>query len=154
MRLRLLPAWLLAALVPLTSCSQDPKYTGCRPERPAFLVRISAPTHSLPADTRLLVEYGAGEEEYRLDSPPERPDVVFCTLLSPEPDAGSMIEVEAGAAVQELLCELWTQGAATLIVRATGYPTQELTLRADRDECGIVTVDYAVVLQAADAGRQ
>ncbi|HEY6557083.1 MAG TPA: hypothetical protein VI072_07405 [Polyangiaceae bacterium] len=147
---------VLASLIGLAAltagCTKDPEYEECIGDRPAFLVRVSARAESLPDDTRLKVQYGAGEEEYLLEQPPDAPEVVFCTLLSRQVDAGSMIEVEAGAPVQELLCELWTQGAATLTVRATGYPAQELNLRAERNECGIETVDYHVVLERADAG--
>jgi hypothetical protein len=146
-------ASLLVAAALTAGCSKDPQYDECTVVRPAFRVRVSARAESLPGDTRLQVQYGAGKEEYLLEQPPEEPDVVFCTLLSREVDAGSMIEVEAGAPVQELLCELWTQGAATLTVRAAGYPTQELSLRADRNECGFETVDYGVMLERADAGR-
>ncbi|HMJ12749.1 MAG TPA: hypothetical protein VK524_15110 [Polyangiaceae bacterium] len=148
-----LAPWLLVLGVATCSCSKDPEYDGCYVERPAFLVRVSAGARNLPGDTRLNVKYGAGTEEYLLEHPPERPDVVFCTLLSPELEGDAMSAVDAGGSVQELLCELWTQGAATLTVTAEGYPTQDLTLRAQRDRCGIETVDYEVVLVRPDAGR-
>lgn len=151
---RTVAASLLSALALTTSCSKDPRYDDCIVERPAFRVRVNAHANELPDDTRLYVDYGAGEEEYRLGDPPERPDVVFCILLSEQVDAGAMIEVDTGSGVQELLCELWTQGAAQLTVRASGYPTQVLTMVAERDGCGIETVDYHVVLERADGGRR
>lgn len=145
---------LFFGVVALTAgCSKDPEYDRCNVERPAFLVRVSAQNDELPNDTRLHVDYGGRDEEYVLAQPPERPDVVFCTLLSQRVDTDAMIEVDAGSAVRELLCELWTQGGADLTVRASGYPTQVLTLQAKRDSCGIETVDYLVVLERADAGR-
>ena len=150
---RSIAAWLFAAVASATGCSKDPEYDGCTVERPAFLVRLSARAEALPGDTSLQVTYGAGTEEYLLDQPPERPDVVICTFLSQQVDAGGMIEVDASSPVQELLCELWTQGGADLVLRASGYPTQKHTLRADRDECGIETVEYDFVLERADAGR-
>jgi hypothetical protein len=150
---RLTGSVLLASFALAAACSKDPEYDDCNVERPAFLVRVSAGTAELPNDTRLHVEYGAGDEDYVLAQPPERPDVVFCTLLSPQVDTDAMIEVDAGSPVRELLCELWTQGAAELTVRASGYPTQVLKLVAERDSCGIETVEHLVVLERADAGR-
>jgi hypothetical protein len=150
---RFASAALLGAVAVSSGCSKDPEYDRCNVERPAFLVRVRAGAEELPADLRLQVEYGAGKEEYVLAEPPARPDVMFCTLLSQQVDTDAMIEVDAGSAVRELLCELWTQGGADLTVRASGYPTQVLSLEAERDSCGIETVDYVVVLERPDAGR-
>ena len=146
-------AALLSVVALGSGCSKDPQYDRCTFERPAFRVRVHAGAEELPNDLRLHVDYGAGEEEYVLAQPPERPDVVFCTLLSPQVDTDAMIEVDAGRAVRELLCEFWTQGGADLTVRANGYPTRVLSLAAERNSCGIETVEYVVVLERPDAGR-
>jgi hypothetical protein len=105
----------------------------------------------------LRVRYGGGTENYVLRQPSPRPDVVFCAELAPA-DAGTPTEVPdaalptPGAPIEALLCELWTQGAATLTVEASGYPATQRDLRARRDDCGIETVEDEIRLSAPDAG--
>lgn len=158
------------ALLTLSSaasgCSRAPEYDGCFTEHPAFLVRITAGGRPLPSDTRIRVQYGGSSAEERvLLEPAAAPDVIFCTTVDPlaeELDAsieassntnGSTTELDAASSqVTAVLCELWTQGAATITVQATGYRVIEQQLKASRNHCGIETVESELALQAPDAG--
>jgi hypothetical protein len=146
-------------------CTRGPEYDGCYTEHPAFLVRISAGGQNLPADTRLRVEYGGTSVEERLVlEPAAAPDVVFCTAVplaggTDDGDAtiGEGGEGEAGAprrppVVATVLCELWTQGAATVTVQANGYRPVQEHLKAKRNDCGIETVEWNVPLARPDSG--
>lgn len=155
------------------ACTHEPGYDGCYVEHPAFVVSIRAESGPLPADMDLHVHYGAGDETYTLGKPPQNPDVVFCTEVAADSDAGADA-AEAGPSspdgasddggaegaalaqvpgpVGSLVCELWTQGAATIVIEASGYRRIESTLKAHRDSCGIETHEQAFVLQEPDAG--
>jgi hypothetical protein len=54
--------------------------------------------------------------------------------------------------VAALSCDLWTNAAATINIQGSGYPVLEQQLEAEKDDCGIKTVDYSLVLGAGDGG--
>ena len=131
----------------------------------SFRVVIVAPGSRLPADTVLRVKYGGGEEEYRL-ADPQTPDVVFCRhaiadggLLSKDASVGDGGESDAGvslSSVEALSCKLWTNGAATATVQASGYEELVAELEAEIDDkCDeIVTKDVMLELVAGDGGTR
>lgn len=51
-----------------------------------------------------------------------------------------------------LTCDLWTNSAATINIQGSGYPMLKQELQAEKDDCGIKTVDYALVLGESDGG--
>lgn len=108
--------------------------------RPAFALSLQMQQGPLPADTRLRVSYGSGEEIFSLAAPSARPRVLFCVVAATD---------EASRAPQALACELWTDGPATLEVTGGEAPPLERQLAAQRDECGLVTVREALVFGAA-----
>jgi hypothetical protein len=144
-RAGLLGGALLACALTAVACSSgddaDPKQCTVTA---AFDLTVRAVSGALPADTKLEVKYGGGNETYQLGTPGE-PDVVLCH--EDAPDGG-----DAGAEVSALHCKLWTQAAATVTVSATGYPTVKQDLEAKAiDEC-IQTVPVEIVLGNQDAG--
>lgn len=142
MRLSLL--WVLLLVTP--SCTSKDPDVECR-LRPAFSLRLSAVQGSLPADTLLRVKYGGGVEEYRVSDSVQTQKVVFCQRRST--DGGPL---EAGVSADEIACELWTQGAATVTVESSPYPTLEEPLEAEADGRCIRTVEVDLVLGETDAG--
>jgi hypothetical protein len=163
---------IVLVLASASGCARDPEYDGCYVEHPAFLLHISAQGGPLPEGTHLRVKYGAGVEDYILRNPAESPDVIFCTAVNPDAElaeagepseagldaadevgAGHSTSGDAQAPIEALLCELWTQGAATVTVDADGYPRLVKALTAKRDGCGIETVERELVLQAPDGGN-
>lgn len=165
--LRLAPAVLLALLGSACS-SPSPSGPNCPGPRPAFHVTLTAKNGPLPYDTVVRVAYGGGIEQYDLASPPDQPEVVFCHQVradggAGQTDAGSADSGDAGRAdaaseagssdagmaggpVTALICDLWTNSAATINVQGSGYPVLEQPLQAESDDCGIKTVDYQLVL--------
>lgn len=124
----------------LTACGSEEEPKECK-ARAAFDLEVRAASGALPSDTSVLVEYGGGQEEYRLDDPVHQQEDVLCTT---EPaDAG---------AVMTLRCALWTQGAATVTVRASGYPELQEELEAQADGKCIETVPVVLTLGDVDAG--
>ncbi|MCC6213399.1 MAG: hypothetical protein IT376_00905 [Polyangiaceae bacterium] len=146
------PAIVCAALV-AGACGHgrdDPPTCNDGPHA-AFEVRVSALGARLPTDATLAVRYGGGTEEVSLAAPPASPRVVFCaTELA---DGGTEAGADAGAEPRPLaaVCELWTSGAADVTVTASGYAPLERDLVAERDECGIRTVEVELTL-GSDAG--
>jgi hypothetical protein len=133
--------------VVLVGCSSNPDDKEC-PLRPAFQLHLQTATGTaLPADTVVRVKYGGGVEEYRLDEVIHSQENVFCQHR--DQDGGP---VEAGAQVGELSCVLWTQGAATITVEASGYPDLEKDLEAKGKNRCIETVDVTLTLDAGDGG--
>jgi hypothetical protein len=130
----------------------------------------------IPDDVRILVRFGSGEEEFAAEAPNDKPTVVFCTIhwmgdaapnASPEVGGGGLDasdedvvrvgepNMEAGLRdgqlqIEKVVCDLWTHGAATVTVQASGYPKVERELSADRDECGIVQKEEQITLEHAD----
>lgn len=88
----------------------------------------------LPGDAHVVVTAGSGKEDFDVVSPPDGPDLAFCTRTGED-------------AVTELVCKLWTNGAAQLTITASGYQTLKRSLVAETDPCGIKTVDVQIRLQ-------
>ncbi len=153
------------------ACGPDPKPTQpC--DGPDFDVVISAANGFLPADTQVVLTYGSGREEFRLDQPPQ-PEVLFCTPLdgdgqpleagAPMPGgdgaggapgavgvggAGGAADGHASGA-KSLRCTLWTQGPASLLVKASGYDDIEQELKLESGKC---TVEKTIELVHEDGG--
>jgi hypothetical protein len=115
----------------------------CSDEEPTFVVTIAAGDGALPADTVVSVHSGGSTEQY----PPDGSrSMLFCTEVSDG-------DLDAGADVDELRCNLYTGQAAELTVQASGYPDYESTLTVERsDEDCIITGQEQVVLLPPDAG--
>ncbi len=128
---------VVAALLLLSACADDakPAPSECVGPRAAFDVQISAADGALPDDTQLTVKFSSGEEVYSVAAP-ERPlEAVRCT------------QTPADASVASLRCALWTDGPARVDVTATGYLPLEVQLVHETDDCGIKTVQEALVIQ-------
>lgn len=144
--------WLLAC-----SPSNDPPLT-CPGPRPAFQLKVQTfDGRPLPPQTRLVVEYGgSGEESFQLGAPNGSPQVVFCQP-SQQGAAGASGAAGAGGAspLAELRCDLWTDGAANVIVEAEGFATFRQTFPAKTSDCGILTSAIEATLRlpvVADGG--
>ena len=144
----------VAFLVAPTSCTSDNGEDGpfCR-ARPTFRVWLTALEAAVPQGTKLTVEYGAGSESYELGGANPIPRALFCTPLTN--DGGALAaDASADAATasgEKLVCDLYTEGAATITVVAEGYTQIKRELQAKRDPCGIATVEVLLTLDAADA---
>lgn len=116
----------------LIACSSDGAVEGepcSKTVEPSFRVELTAGDGELPSDTRVEVTYGAGTEVYSPDDSTLAGKSVLC-----ESWRGS-------TGVRAISCELWTSGAASLKVSATGYDAIDEPLSAERDECGIKTTE-------------
>ena len=135
----------------LLGCGPDrPKCTGPHPD---FRVVLKLSDRPLPADAVVRVTYGgSGMENYVLASPTV-PEVVFC---SPAGADGGAIDLSAAGAsgaddspVEELQCQLWTGGFASLSVTGTGLDGMSHDLTPKDDQC---TVTQTIVLDSPDGG--
>lgn len=159
--MRLLALPVVLALFAGSACTNSPPSgPNCPGPRAAFHVTITAKNGPLPPDTVVKVEYGGGSEEYSLASPPPQPEVVFCDPIDADAgtgandggsDAAGTTDAGTGP-VMALSCKLWTNAAATIDVQGSGYPLLEQQLQAQKDDCGIKTVEYALVLGETDGG--
>ncbi len=153
-------AVVLALLASAAGCSSKTNNgPDCPGPRAAFHVTITAKNGPLPPDTVVTVNYGGGSEEYDLASPPAQPEVVFCDQVKADAGTGASdsgsdaATADAGSGkVMALSCKLWTNAAATIDIQGSGYPLLEQQLQAEKDDCGIKTVEYALVLGETDAG--
>lgn len=122
---------LLALLA--SGCPDDPSSRDeCGPV-PSFLVTIRPDKGRLPPDLSVAVEFGGGNEAVSIRGG-LKGQVIFCDLVSHEPGEGGAGGAEPfgyGA----LLCELWTEGPATVQIMAPGFEPFERDLRIDEDEC-------------------
>lgn len=107
----------------------------------AFDLTLRAAVGPLPPDTTIDVQYGGGIESYRVETGMQSQEVVLCD--DDAADAGYVTRVH---------CKLWTQGAATVKVTASGYPAIEQTLEAKAQGTCIQTVPVEIVLGDQDAG--
>jgi hypothetical protein len=142
----------------LVGCPKEPPECG-RPQA-AFKVLVTASGAPLPTGTTVHIEYGSGAEEYLLGDPDFSSEVMFCEIFLRDagvPVADAATDAgDAGAGsveIEALSCELWTGGATTVIVSASGYPQLERELTAEEDECGVMTTDVPLTLEREDAGR-
>ncbi len=127
----------------IVGCSSNPPNDQQCAAKAAFQLSLSAYMSSLPADTSITVKYGGGEETYALSDPVHKEEAVLCDANRADADAGDVLG---------LVCALWTQGAATVTVKASGYPDMERALEAEaKNEC-IQTVPVDLVLGGEDAG--
>jgi hypothetical protein len=126
-------------------------------------VQLSAADGPIPFDTTIEVSYQGGlEESFRVGHPSKNEDVC-CRLVSAAPsplpptpcaaaDAGFFTGDVTGASV--VLCDVWSNGAATLEVTAHGYEPISAELMAEADEkCKrIVTSEVSLLLEHGDGG--
>ncbi len=120
----------LAAIA--ASCGREPNDDAplCPPPQPAFSLTVRAfDGRPLPADTTLVVSSGWGQESFAMAAPPASPQAVFCQT-----------------APEHLACTLWTNGAALIDVTSGGLAPARVELKADADECGVVTRAEELVL--------
>ncbi len=121
-------ATLLSALA--AGCRRDDQDAPqCKPQ-PAFALTVRAfDGRPLHADTMIIVNSSWGEESFATASPPASPQAVFCE-----------------AASERVACNLWTDGAAMVNVTSGGLAPAKVELKADADECGVVTRSEELVL--------
>jgi hypothetical protein len=62
-------------------------------------------------------------------------------------DSGS-----SGGAPAALLCDLWTNGQADIVLTGASYPRFEKTLSVEFDECGVVRRDVRIIWTQSDGG--
>lgn len=130
------------------ACSPDTAPSGCPPPHPTFHLTIDCMEGPVPDDVTVSVVYGGGVEEFDAKSPADTPKSVFCTLHYDHP--GDASAGAGGASISKVECELWTDGAATVTVKASGYPDLERSLSAQRDACGLVTTEAQMTLEHGD----
>lgn len=155
---------LLLALLALASCDDEPPPPAdCT--TPDFDVVITAVDAPLPADTVVTMEYGGGDDEYRLTNDPEGPENLFC---SPSDRKGNPISGDAGeggqsarnadggaggapsgGTIEGLRCDLWSDGPATLTITTSMYPVTVAKLQPKK---GVCTVSTEVEIGPNDGG--
>lgn len=59
----------------------------------------------------------------------------------------------SGGAPEALLCDLWTNGRADIVVTGSTYPRLDRTLLVEFDECGVVRRDVRVIWTRRDGGQ-
>ncbi|MFW5739546.1 MAG: hypothetical protein ACOC1F_04195 [Myxococcota bacterium] len=148
---RLASAWGFAVLTAVACSSPAPKHDSCGPAHATFRLYVDADEGRVPADVQIHVRYGSGEESFDARDPDAALKVVFCELeREGEPDAGpdtAGADPEAGA-IRQVVCDLWTDGAATVRVEANGYPEVTRDLEAERDDrCGLLLTEARITLQ-------
>jgi hypothetical protein len=139
------PALLAFALALLLGAGcrlhdDDPPCSGTFPSVPSFRIDIVVPHGDLPGDLTIHVRTGAGEEVYdlaRLCSPDS-------ALVCYRDTVGDLCEGEADGAVAEagtgsstkLICNLWTDGTAEVMVTGRGQKGAGHRLVPAQDTCG------------------
>lgn len=155
----------LLALVALSFSGCGPDKPNCTGPVPAFHVELTLQDGPLAADTVVDVKYGGtGTDQFSLAEPHANHKVIFCTpskrdckpqgvageAAGAAGDAGSAGDSPSGSSgVESLCCDLWTAGATTLTVHATGLDSMAHRLYP-RD--GVCTVTRTIVLDSPDAG--
>jgi hypothetical protein len=131
----LVPLGAIAALtIGCTRGSGGATPDDCPPPRPAFSLVVRAfDDRPLADDTTITVSSGGGEEHFAMAAPAAAPQSVFCR-----------------AAAERVDCTLWTDGAAQIKVSAVGFAPASAELRAEADECGVVTRDEELLLYPED----
>ncbi len=137
-------AFGLGVALTLGACSSPvPNDAGCGPAHPTFRLVVDVEDGAVPDDVRIRVRYGSGEESFEAEGGGEAPKVVFCEVAreASAEDAGQ-------GPIQEVGCDLWTDGAATVWVTARGYVDVTRDLEAERDaRCGLVLTDERITLE-------
>ena len=159
MRCGVRPLWIaFVSMVALLGCSPGSNTRRCEGVAD-FVLTLSSPTGSFPADTKIEVTFGGGSQETYWLSAANDPEVLICET-TPAGGAG-----EGGAAAQEsnagaggnagtigpthggassgntkaigaIRCEIWSGGPATISIRAaTWHTTREL--KPDDELCSL-----------------
>lgn len=147
-RLRILLAGWLALSASVTACGSSQDRSDCPGPHPTFRLTVRADGKPLPHDVKIEVKYGGGVELYDAAHPVATPQVVECEQRL-DSDAGE--DASAGQ-LERIVCDLWTDGAATVTVTAKGYPETERSLAAETDTCGVVMTDQEITLREGDGG--
>jgi len=156
--------WLFCcALAIPAACGPDPKPPAPCPVQQDFDVVIKAESGDLPADTVVVLISGSGREEYRLGETNDL-EVLFCEATDGgggSTDTGGASGsggfggasgaggARAGRGVPALLCQLWTQGPATLEISAEGYVDHREELELEPGKC---KVEAEIELVHGDGG--
>jgi hypothetical protein len=107
----------------------------------------------LPKGVVITVKYGSGKEVYDADHPNQSPQVVFCKQSfdgGGVTDDASVDDASSSGLVEAIVCDLWTDGAATVRVEGQGYPEVERNLVADTDDCGLKLSEETIVIEPGD----
>jgi hypothetical protein len=144
-------AWATCARL-ASACSPAEPSPTCSPPHATFRLFIDAVGKPLPDDLRVTVRYGSGTEEYYAPHPDQNPQAVFCKTGVGDGGAAdaSGDESPSDPGVYEVVCELWTDGAANVKVKGSGYPTVERDFAAKQDACGIVLTEEHISLEPGD----
>lgn len=142
----------------LFGCSAEDGEQDCT-DQAAFELTLRSALGPLPHDTEVLVEYSGGEEPYFLSKPNDN-EIVLCQAThggaqADAGDAGGASDAgDAGALgpVTTLTCKLWTQGPATVTVKAPGFDDVVRKPAAEKRNGCFETVPVEVVLGEVDAG--
>jgi len=143
----MLERFFLPLLVFMAAACEPEATHDCPGPRPAFRLQIRAESgQSLPGDMIVRVRYGGnGEESFRADAPSPQPQVLFCGALGGAAGAAGAGSA-AGATLEGLACELWTDGAADVTIEASGFEAYEEPLAATTDRCGVQTTLKEILL--------
>ena len=132
--------WLLGlmGLAGVGACGpEEPPDVACE-RQPPYRLEVTAFGGALPGSTVVHVKHGGGEVDYALADPPTESELVFC---DPAP--------AAGRGVAALDCDLWTQGAVTILVEAGGYVPAEVRAALEWEAGCVVTQKIEVELVPA-----
>lgn len=159
---------LVFAPLGVSSCNDDggkpPR--DCPRQQPAFRILLTAEDGRLPTDTFLKVTYGSGTDTFSFAEAGGSHEDLCCRPwtdtdaglppttcgASATGDASRDAGPDGGAGPEALLCDLWSNGVAELDVTTAEYPKLAQSLSAERDECGVRTVEVRVELRHADGG--
>ncbi len=149
--------FILGALIGalLGACSNEtPPDSNCPLAHPSFRLTVDADGQQLPHDVRITVRYGGtGTEDFIAAHPNQSPKIVFCDAQGPEAgpaDASDDHAAGSGDGYDQIVCDLWTDGAATVEIRASGYPMTTRDLSANTDACGLVLTNAHITLEKSD----
>ena len=93
----------------------------------------------MPEDVLISVQYGGGIETFRAVGD-NLASVVLCEVHREQAD-------DEQGPIEEIACDLWTSGAATVSVTATGYVDDVQDLEAEKDpKCGILLSNVRITL--------
>jgi hypothetical protein len=107
----------------------------------------AAPDASTKSDAAPVLEAGSdGSDGARRDASLASQDAA--SDAAPIADSGTN-----ASAPGALLCDLWTNGPAEIVVTGATYPRLEKTLSVELDECGVVRRDVRVIWARHDGGQ-
>jgi len=136
-------------LVLMVGACSSPDPVDC-PSHPTFRLTVDAEDGHVPGDVEIDVLYGSGEEIFDATDPDASLKVVFCKLERTGREDGGTEAGDGGAEgpISQVVCDLWTDGAATVRVTAQGYPETIRELEAERDDkCGLVLTEERITLE-------